>query len=273
MLTKRTVAIAVSALLLAVTPAIASAQDDAEAFTKELMEKVNRKLEADREKILKEVKKILEEEIGPGTANADEKVKEFVGKASERIEKHSKEIAKALAEQENYLKHLEGLTLPDQWADVKKELIAMTRAVIAEHKKLLASYESTKTTIDKLTSGEKPPAKAEPAPPKADDLSIEEAAMLFEECLDLLKEKQFDESIRGFKRISDAFPDNDLGVTSAYNVACGYALKGEKETALDWLEKSVKMGFTKFDHIRQDSDLDSLRSEPRYKEIMKRETN
>ena len=59
-----------------------------------------------------------------------------------------------------------------------------------------------------------------------------------------------------------------MGFTSAYNVACGYALSGQKEEALDWLELSIKAGFSKIDHLRKDPDLDSLRNEKRYKKLL-----
>ena len=55
---------------------------------------------------------------------------------------------------------------------------------------------------------------------------------------------------------------------SAYNVACGYALAGDKSAALDWLEISVEGGYTDFEHMRDDPDLDSLRKERRYHRLL-----
>ncbi|MBI3855865.1 MAG: hypothetical protein HY293_09275 [Planctomycetes bacterium] len=59
-----------------------------------------------------------------------------------------------------------------------------------------------------------------------------------------------------------------MGSISAYNVACGYALSGAKEEAIDWLEYSVKAGYNDFDHLRKDTDLDGLRNEKRYKKLL-----
>lgn len=96
-----------------------------------------------------------------------------------------------------------------------------------------------------------------------------EADAMFKQAYDLLdKEKKQKESIPLFKRIYYQFPKSSLGFTSAYNVSCAYALLGQKEEALDWLEISVKAGFSKIDHLRKDPDLDSLRNEKRYKKLL-----
>jgi hypothetical protein len=98
---------------------------------------------------------------------------------------------------------------------------------------------------------------------------LPEAKEMFDQALELHdKDKNFKESIRLFKRIYFQFPKHQLGVTSAYNVACGYSLAGQKEEALDWLELSVKSGFAKIDHLRNDPDLDNLRAEKRYKRLL-----
>lgn len=55
-----------------------------------------------------------------------------------------------------------------------------------------------------------------------------------------------------------------------YNAACGYALAGDKEKALDALSKAVDMGFDKADDMRADSDLASIRGDKRFKEIAER---
>lgn len=49
-----------------------------------------------------------------------------------------------------------------------------------------------------------------------------------------------------------------------YNVACMHALLGHRKEALTWLENAVDGGFHRADLMADDSDLDSLRSEPRY---------
>jgi Flp pilus assembly protein TadD len=58
--------------------------------------------------------------------------------------------------------------------------------------------------------------------------------------------------------------------TCMYNVACGYALLNDKENALFWLDRAFGSGFDRTDLLREDSDLDSLRSDSRFKDIVQR---
>jgi len=62
-------------------------------------------------------------------------------------------------------------------------------------------------------------------------------------------------------------PD-DFG--TLYNAACTYTHMGENERALDLLERALATGSGFRDWIEHDSDLDSLRGLPRYREIMAR---
>jgi tetratricopeptide (TPR) repeat protein len=55
--------------------------------------------------------------------------------------------------------------------------------------------------------------------------------------------------------------------TAIYNVACGYAHLNDKDNALFWLERAFASGFDRADLLKTDSDLDPLRSDPRFKEI------
>jgi tetratricopeptide (TPR) repeat protein len=97
----------------------------------------------------------------------------------------------------------------------------------------------------------------------------EEAQEMFDNALELHdKDKNYREAIKLFKRIYYNFPKTRIGAISAYNAACGFALAGNKDEALDWLEYSVKSGYNDFDHLREDTDLDSLRNEKRYKRLL-----
>lgn len=54
-----------------------------------------------------------------------------------------------------------------------------------------------------------------------------------------------------------------------YNVACVYALMGDKEEAFRCLQKSLNNGFGQREWVEHDSDLDILRSDPRFDELLK----
>lgn len=57
----------------------------------------------------------------------------------------------------------------------------------------------------------------------------------------------------------------ELRLNTEYNLACIYALAGRKAEALDTFESAVKIGLSAYDHVRRDTDLDSIREEPRFK--------
>ena len=56
----------------------------------------------------------------------------------------------------------------------------------------------------------------------------------------------------------------------SYNVACVCARDGRKQEALDWLAKAVELGFSPAKQLEQDGDLQSVRDEPKFKEILSR---
>jgi tetratricopeptide (TPR) repeat protein len=53
-----------------------------------------------------------------------------------------------------------------------------------------------------------------------------------------------------------------------YSVACFYALSGDKEKGLSFLKQSLEKGLRDKKHIDSDSDLDSLREEKEFKDMM-----
>ncbi len=59
-----------------------------------------------------------------------------------------------------------------------------------------------------------------------------------------------------------------IPANAAYNIACNYALLGEKEAALTWLEKAFAMGFPDLPGAQTDEDLKSVRDELRYRTLV-----
>jgi serine/threonine protein kinase/Flp pilus assembly protein TadD len=55
---------------------------------------------------------------------------------------------------------------------------------------------------------------------------------------------------------------------TVYNVACSYALMGEKDQALDLLSTAVRNGFGHEDWIKNDPDFVSLRDHPRFRAML-----
>ena len=56
---------------------------------------------------------------------------------------------------------------------------------------------------------------------------------------------------------------------ASYALARLYAAYGQKEQAIGWLEKALKLGFNDIGYLKVDSALDSLRNEPDYVWLMR----
>jgi tetratricopeptide (TPR) repeat protein len=77
--------------------------------------------------------------------------------------------------------------------------------------------------------------------------------------------KRYDEAIRAEQKAIE------LGfqpATEMYNIACACALQGKKDEALGWLRKALDAGFTQDGLVRTDTDLDSLRGDPRFQKLL-----
>ena len=53
-----------------------------------------------------------------------------------------------------------------------------------------------------------------------------------------------------------------------YNAACYYAMFGDKQKAVDFLNQSVDKGFLRLTLLENDSDMDSIRSMDGYKKVV-----
>ena len=63
---------------------------------------------------------------------------------------------------------------------------------------------------------------------------------------------------------------NSFGHThhSYYQIACVYAVLGEKDKAMAWLERSVASGFACWPFFRADPFLENVREEPAFKRLV-----
>lgn len=77
--------------------------------------------------------------------------------------------------------------------------------------------------------------------------------------------RDYPSAIRGFRRALE------LGATypapMAYEIAVCYALSADKENALLWLRKTLSLGFRSLDWVRDDEQLESLRSDPEFQSL------
>ena len=63
---------------------------------------------------------------------------------------------------------------------------------------------------------------------------------------------------------------NEDRAGSYYDAACLYARMGQKQKALEYLEKSLELGYRRFAHIDKDQDMDTLREMDEFKALIKK---
>lgn len=110
-----------------------------------------------------------------------------------------------------------------------------------------------------------------------EDARLREMLELSQKAIDELTNKQFDTSIETYQQLLTLLEANpwipeELAESQRqiahYNIACAYSLKGDTEPAIEHFRISVDLGFTDADHIKKDTDLDNIRGDPRFKEIL-----
>jgi tetratricopeptide (TPR) repeat protein len=55
-----------------------------------------------------------------------------------------------------------------------------------------------------------------------------------------------------------------------YNLACSYALLRQPDDAFRALFQAIRLGYRDVEHMEGDSDLDSVRSDPRYRQAIQK---
>jgi tetratricopeptide (TPR) repeat protein len=76
---------------------------------------------------------------------------------------------------------------------------------------------------------------------------------------------RFDEGLRIDQRLVRLRPDDAL---AHYNLACTYALMNRADLSLRTLRRAVELGYRDFRYMREDHDLDSIRHDPRFRQLL-----
>ncbi len=82
----------------------------------------------------------------------------------------------------------------------------------------------------------------------------------------LYQTKEYKQAIPAYQKaleLGAGVPGNQ-----AYNIACCFALLGDKESAMKWLEQGFALGFRRLENAQTDSDLQSLRDNPRFLKLV-----
>src|SRR5688572_18360916 len=232
-----TAALFVLAAAIAAAPAV-RAQETDEQMKQRILDRVRARLQQEKKTILERMSKVIDEELSGGPRNGGAPAPAHPPGHDQRIRDLQRKPQ----------------ALDDQRDDLMRDMRGIRRET--DDAKLIAD--------------------AKRSPPE----TMEEAQAAFKEAFEQHNEstsdlsgnrekavKGFEKSIAGFKKLFYALKDipeaSGLAIPSAYNVACGYALSGNAQEAIDWLEISIKAGYNDYEHIRADSDFESIRKERR----------
>jgi len=82
---------------------------------------------------------------------------------------------------------------------------------------------------------------------------------------ELYRAKQYEQAVALYETVLDSIKDD---ARQLYNAACTYSLAGRKQRAIDVLKLTIEAGWDDYDHLARDTDLDNIREEAQYKELV-----
>ena len=77
---------------------------------------------------------------------------------------------------------------------------------------------------------------------------------------------RFAEGLQIDKRLVQLRPNDPL---AHYNLACSYALLKRPEQSIKTLRRAVELGYRDFRYMREDHDLDSIKHDPRFRQLLR----
>jgi Flp pilus assembly protein TadD len=81
---------------------------------------------------------------------------------------------------------------------------------------------------------------------------------------------RFAEGLEVDKKLIQLRPTDAL---AHYNLACSYALLKKPDLALKTLRRAVELGYRDFRYMREDRDLESIRHDPRFRQLLREYEN
>ncbi len=81
---------------------------------------------------------------------------------------------------------------------------------------------------------------------------------------------RFSEGLQVDKRLVGLRPADPL---AHYNLACSYALLKRVDLALRTLRRAVELGYRDFRYLREDRDLEAVRHDPRFRQLLREYEN
>jgi tetratricopeptide (TPR) repeat protein len=77
---------------------------------------------------------------------------------------------------------------------------------------------------------------------------------------------RFTDGLQVDKRLVQLRPRDAL---AHYNLACSYALLKRPEQSIKTLRRAVELGYRDFNYMKKDHDLDSIRHDPRFRQLLR----
>jgi tetratricopeptide (TPR) repeat protein len=81
---------------------------------------------------------------------------------------------------------------------------------------------------------------------------------------------RYAEGLQVDRRLVQLRPSDAL---AHYNLACTYALLKRPDQALKTLRRAVELGYRDFRYMREDRDLDAIRHDPRFRQLLREYEN
>lgn len=91
------------------------------------------------------------------------------------------------------------------------------------------------------------------------------AEVLRAQASNLTTKGRFKDGLRVDQRLVAARPAD---ATAHYNLACRYAVLKQRDLALQTLRKAMELGYRDFRFMVQDSDLNSVQKDPRFRQML-----
>lgn len=111
---------------------------------------------------------------------------------------------------------------------------------------------------------------AEKALTKLVEIDAKDASSWYQLGYVLHAQQKYDGALKAHLKAA-SFKDNPQACQlGCYNAACVYAIRGEKDAAFEWIDKSIEAGFSRAGHLETDTDMDNLRKDPRFAKVLER---
>ncbi|SEM71953.1 TPR repeat-containing protein [Syntrophus gentianae] len=82
-----------------------------------------------------------------------------------------------------------------------------------------------------------------------------------------MQQRKFNKALEDLKKAKELKADSP---SIRYNLACLYSLKGDVDFGLDELDASLTNGFSDYESLRKDPDLNNLRKHPEFKKVLEK---